>query len=248
MGKGDCDIRVGTSGWYYDHWRERFYPASLVKSKWFEYYAEHFETVEINNTFYHLPKEESLKRWYRLSPESFVYTVKANRYITHIKRLKDVSEEVGRFFERVGLLKDRLGPILYQLPPSLHKDLDLLGSFIKLVEKRQPAVFEFRDESWYSEDTFELLNQFGVGFCIHDMPGKQSPRVVTADIMYVRFHGPTGRYSGNYSKAMLKEWARWIGEHKGEVGSVYAYFNNDVEGHAIKNAKELRELLSGEDV
>jgi uncharacterized protein YecE (DUF72 family) len=248
MGKGDCDIRVGTSGWYYDHWKERFYPASLAKGEWFEYYAGHFDTVEINNTFYHLPKEESLKRWYRLAPESFVYAVKANRYITHIKRLKDVSEEVGRFFERVGLLKGRLGPILYQLPPSLHKDLDLLGSFIKLVGKRRPAVFEFRDESWYSEDTFELLNQFGVGFCVHDMPGKQSPRAVTGDIMYVRFHGPTGRYSGKYSKAMLREWAKWIGEHKDEVGSVYAYFNNDVEGHAIKNAKQLRELLSGQDV
>ena len=145
-------------------------------------------------------------------------------------------------------MKGRLGPILYQLPPSLHKDLDLLGSFIKLVEKRQPAVFEFRDDSWYSEDTFEMLGQSGVGFCIHDMPGKQSPRVVTGDIMYIRFHGPTGKYSGNYSKAMLKEWAEWIREHTSEVRSVYAYFNNDVEGHAIKNAKQLREFLSGEDV
>ena len=138
MSRVDCDIgppfagtlRIGTSGWHYKHWAGLFYPAKLPKSKWFEYYAKDFDTVEINNTFYQLPKEASLKRWHRQAPKHFIYSVKANRYITHIKRLKDTSQELERFFERVGILAEKLGPVLYQLPPNLHKDLDLLKTFI----------------------------------------------------------------------------------------------------------------------
>ncbi|MBA7615124.1 hypothetical protein ES703_22401 [subsurface metagenome] len=248
MSKADCDtclttvkIRIGTSGWYYDHWKELFYPAGLAKSKWFEHYAQHFDTVEINNTFYHLPKESYVKRWHKLAPKGFLYAVKANRYITHIKRLKDAEEPLERFFERVGILKGKLGPILYQLPPSLHKDLDLLEAFVKLLPKKRHAVFEFRHESWYCEDTFEMLREYGVAFCIHDMPGKESPRVVTADIIYIRFHGTTGRYSGSYSKAALASWTRWIKEQSKEARSIYAYFNNDAHAHAVRNAKTLRE-------
>ena len=243
MSKADCDIRIGTSGWYYDHWKEVFYPASLPKSKWFEHYAQHFDTVEINNTFYHLPKEQSLQRWHKLAPEGFRYAVKANRFITHIKKLKDTSEPLERFFERINLLKSNLGPILYQLPPSLHKNLNLLETFIKLLGKRKTAVFEFRHESWYSDDTFELLRKFNVGFCIHDMPGKESPRVVTTDIVYVRFHGTTGRYSGSYPKSALREWAKWLKAQAKNARGIYAYFNNDAQAHAIKNAKQLKEQL-----
>ena len=243
MSKGECDIRIGTSGWYYNHWTELFYPAKLSKSKWFEYYAEHFDTVEINNTFYHQPKQESIKRWQRLAPEHFIYSVKANRYITHIKRLKEASEPLERFFEGVRLLKKKLGPILYQLPPSLHKDLDLLKTFIKLLPKNQLGVFEFRHKSWFSENTYKLLKKFNVGFCIHDMPGVPSPRIVTGDIIYIRFHGPTGRYEGNYSKSALQNWAKWVKEHTKEVRSVYAYFNNDIDANAVRNAKQLKQLL-----
>jgi len=244
MSKAKYDIRVGTSGWHYNHWRQLFYPPDLPKSKWFEHYAQHFDTVEINNTFYQLPKEVSLQRWHEQAPKNFLYAVKANRYITHIKKLKDTSEALERFFERIGLLKSRLGPILYQLPPSLHKDLDLLTNFIKLLPKKLPAVFEFRHDSWFSEDTFKLLNKLGAGFCVHDLAGKETPRVVTADIIYVRFHGPTGRYRGNYSKSMLQTWAEWLKSHAKEARSIYAYFNNDIGGHAIQNAKTLREQLS----
>ena len=243
MSKTKCDIRIGTSGWHYDHWKELFYPPDLPKNKWFEHYARHFDTVEINNTFYQLPKEVSLKRWHEQAPKNFLYSVKANRYITHIKRLKDTSEALERFFERIGLLKSRLGPILYQLPPSLHKDLDLLETFIKLLPRKQSSVFEFRHKSWFSEDTFNLLDKFGVGFCIHDMPGIISPRVVTGSIIYIRFHGSTGRYQGNYSKTALKNWAKWIKEHIQKVHGVYAYFNNDYNAYAVGNAKELREQL-----
>jgi len=243
MAKAKCDIRIGTSGWHYDHWKELFYPPGLPKSKWFEHYAQHFDTVEINNTFYHLPKETSLIRWQEQAPKDFLYAVKANRYITHIKRLKDVSEEVERFFDRVGLLRNKLGPILYQLPPSMREDLDLLETFIKLLPKKQRAVFEFRHESWFSEDAFKLLNQYNAGFCIHDLVGGETPRVVTADIIYVRFHGPTGRYRGNYSKLMLKNWANWLKDRTAEVSGIYAYFNNDIAGHAITNARTLKQML-----
>jgi len=241
MTKVKCDIRIGTSGWHYSHWKELFYPPNLPKNKWFEHYAEHFATVEINNTFYQLPKEVSLQRWHKQAPKNFVYSVKANRYITHIKRLKDTSEALGRFFETIGILKGKLGPVLYQLPPSLHKDLDLLKSFIILLPRKRIAVFEFRHDSWFSEDTFKLLNKFGVGFCVHDLVGKETPRVVTADVIYVRFHGPTGRYRGNYSKSMLQTWAKWFKDHTKEVRSIYAYFNNDIGGHAINNAKTLKQ-------
>jgi uncharacterized protein YecE (DUF72 family) len=243
MSKADCDIRIGTSGWYYDHWRERFYPADLPKSKWFEYYAQHFDTVEINNTFYHLPKEQTLQRWHDIAPKDFLYAVKANRYITHIKKLNDAAESCELFLERVNLLKTRLGPILYQLPPSLHKNLDLLEAFIKLLPKRKTAVFEFRHQSWYGDDTFKLLDKSGVGFCIHDMLGKESPRIVTGNVIYVRFHGTAGRYAGNYPESQLQDWAKWLKSQAKNVRAVYAYFNNDVQGHAINNAKQLKSLL-----
>jgi len=244
MSKASCDIRIGTSGWYYDHWKELFYPTALAKSKWFEHYAKHFDTVEINNTFYHLPKEQTLQRWHDIALEGFLYAVKANRYITHIKRLKDAAEPLQLFFERVALLKNNLGPILYQLPPSLHKNLDLLAGFIKLLPVKSPAAFEFRHESWYSDDTFELLRRSNAALCIHDMPGKESPRVVTAEMIYIRFHGTTGRYAGSYPKSALQKWATWLKEQAKAARNIYAYFNNDIHGYAIKNAKQLRELLS----
>ena len=243
MARHTCEIRVGTSGWYYDHWLGRFYPDDLPKNKWFEHYARHFDTVEINNTFYHLPKPQTLSRWHKLAPKGFVYAVKANRYITHIKKLKDTSDALERFFDAVTLLKGRLGPILYQLPPSLHIDLDLLTSFIKLLPKKRPAVFEFRHKSWYVEETFDLLGASDAALCIHDMPGNESPRRVTADTIYVRFHGTQGRYSGNYTDKMLAEWANWLKEQSKSARTVYAYFNNDAHAHAVNNATQLRHEL-----
>ena len=243
MAKARYDIRIGTSGWYYNHWAGRFYPPDLPKSKWFEYYARQFGTVEIDNTFYHLPKEKSVQRWYELGPKGFVYTVKANRYITHIKRLKDTSEPLERFFKIAGLLKEKLGPVLYQLPPSLHKDLDLLKGFISLLPKRSLSVFEFRHKSWYDEDTFRLLDEKSAAFCIHDLAGLKTPRIITADLIYIRFHGPTGRYAGNYTKKALKNWAEWIKDNKSSVRAVYVYFNNDYNTYAVQNAKQLEERL-----
>jgi uncharacterized protein YecE (DUF72 family) len=243
MVRAGCNIRIGTSGWYYGHWQGRFYPEDLPKSEWLAYYAKQFDTVEINNTFYHLPQEQTLKKWHKLAPENFLFAVKANRYITHIKKLKDTKDELQRFFNRVKLLKKRLGPVLYQLPPSLRKNLELLGSFLKLLPKKYKAVFEFRNESWYEDDTFKLLDDFNAGFCIHDLGGKLTPKIITGGIIYIRFHGTTGRYAGSYTGPMLTEWAKWIKENSKGVNAVYAYFNNDASGHAVENARTLKSLI-----
>jgi uncharacterized protein YecE (DUF72 family) len=243
MTKAGCAIRIGTSGWYYDHWRGRFYPEDLPKSEWLKYYTTKFDTVELNNTFYHLPREQTIKKWHKVAPADFLFAVKASRYITHIKKLKNTEEGLERFFEMVGLLKKHLGPILYQLPPMLHKNLKLLGSFLIQLPKKHKAVFEFRHKSWYSDDTYELLNKHNAGFCVHDLEGLQTPKVVTGSVIYIRFHGTSGRYAGDYTEAMLGSWSEWIRENKKDADGVYAYFNNDVLGHAVKNALELRERV-----
>jgi uncharacterized protein YecE (DUF72 family) len=243
MGRGKCEIRIGTSGWHYEHWRGRFYPDSLPKDKWLQFYTNHFGSVEINNTFYQLPKPRSLKRWHDLVPPTFLYAVKANRFITHVRKLKNASESLERFFGSIEILQEKLGPILYQLPPSLRKDLDLLEGFIKLLPKKFFAAFEFREKSWYTAETFELLNKYGLGFCIHDMSGLATGRVVTGDIIYIRFHGATGRYAGNYPDAVLQDWAEWIKQHRKKVRGVYVYFNNDANAYAVYNARTLKEQL-----
>ncbi len=243
MNEADCEIRIGTSGWYYEHWKELFYPADIPKSKWFEHYARQFDTVEINNTFYHQPKEQSIQRWHKIAPEGFLYAVKANRYITHIQKLKDTSESLKRFFGGIYLLRQKLGPVLYQLPPSLHINLDRLGDFIRLLPKRTIAVFEFRHKSWYCDDTYKILEKYGAGLCIHDMPGNESPQVVTSDKVYIRFHGTAGRYSGNYPESALRNWAGWIKDKSKKASGVYIYFNNDANGYAVKNAKQLKEMI-----
>ena len=243
MSKRGCEIRIGTSGWYYDHWKGRFYPEEVSKSDWLSYYAKEFDTVEINNTFYHLPQEQTLKKWHKLASANFLFAVKANRYITHIKKLNDTKDELKRFFERVELLKKHLGPVLYQLPPMLHKNLKRLGEFLELLSKKHQAVFEFRHKSWYDDDTFELLDKHKTGFCVHDLGELTTPKVMTGGVIYIRFHGTSGRYSGNYTDSMLKKWADWIKENQKNASAAYAYFNNDVEGHAVTNARTLISMV-----
>lgn len=245
MGKGKAEIRVGTSGWYYEHWVERFYPADLKKDNWLDFYCQHFDTVEINNTFYHQPKQSTFENWYQKTPQDFVFVVKASRYITHIKRLKDAGEPVQRFWDGVKLLKDKLGPILFQLPPGFHKDLGRINSFVKLLPRDIKPVFEFRHESWFGDDTYELLNKLNAGFCTHDMPGRVTPRIITSDIIYLRFHGSTGRYQGKYTKAQMSDWAEWIEKNLKNIKAVYAYFNNDYNAYAVYNAKQLKAKLNG---
>jgi uncharacterized protein YecE (DUF72 family) len=236
-------IRIGTSGWHYNHWVGPFYPQGLRKEQWLEYYAQHFDTVELNNTFYHLPRAQTMVNWHDRVPAGFVFAVKASRYITHVKKLSDPQESVQRFFELADLLKRRLGPILYQLPPSLHKNLDRLDAFIACLPKRNHAVFEFRHSSWYEQDTFDLLKRRGVALCVHDLGGSAPPRLVTGKMVYVRFHGTDGRYAGNYPDSLLRDWAGWLKSQMGNVRAIYAYFNNDISGHAIHNARTLKQIM-----
>jgi uncharacterized protein YecE (DUF72 family) len=244
MGKGRCEIRIGTSGWHYDHWQGRFYPDKLPKTRWLQHYAQHFNTVEINNTYYHLPRPTTVENWRAQAPPGFVYAVKANRYITHMKKLRDAGDELKRFFDVVNLFGPTRGPILYQLPPSLHKNLELLGEFITLLPRQSIAVFEFRHASWYEQDTLDLLDKHGAGFCTHDLEGKASPRAVTGDVVYVRFHGTTGRYAGSYTDEMLQHWADWLKAESRTARAIHAYFNNDVQGHAVANAMTLKRLVN----
>lgn len=237
------ELRIGTSGWSYDHWQGVFYPEGLPADRWFGHYAEHFDTVEINNTFYQLPEERIFESWRQQAPAGFLYAVKANRYLTHMKKLNEPEEPLERFLSRARLLGHKLGPILYQLPPNWHRDVDRLGRFIDLLPADLTHVFEFRDETWFSDETFDLLRKQGMGFCIFDGLKLVCPRQVTGPTVYLRFHGTSAEYGGKYTREMLAKWAEQIRGWYAEGRDVYAYFNNDPHGYAVENAQALRELV-----
>lgn len=234
---------IGTSGWHYDDWRQRFYPPKLAKTGWLEFYAQHFDTVELNNTFYRLPTETAFNNWYTRTPDSFVFAVKASRLITHLKRLKEIDEVNKNFMSRASLLKEKLGPVLYQLPPGLHRNDDLLERFLGTQPTGVKYVFEFRHQSWLKEDVYEILRRQGAGICVFDMPGLSCPLTATSDFAYIRFHGSQNLYSSCYSDEELTGWAEGIKKLAGELERVYIYFNNDVQGYALKNAETLRSYL-----
>jgi uncharacterized protein YecE (DUF72 family) len=234
---------IGTSGWHYDDWRGLLYPEGMPKSKWLEFYARHFPTVELNNSFYRLPSERAFVNWLETSPEGFVFAVKVSRFITHIKRLKDVQEPLRNFLERADLLKDKLGPLLYQLPPNMRRDDDRLEGFLALLPGQYRHVFEFRHDSWFNAEVFNILRKHNAGWCVFDMPDLTSPVVATADFAYVRFHGSAGLYSSNYSDKELAGWAKKIARLGKNLKSIFIYFNNDVAGYAINNAGTLGGLL-----
>ncbi len=237
-------LYVGTSGWTYRHWRGVFYPPDLPTARWFDYYAQRFSTVEVNNTFYRLPEAGTFDAWREQAPAGFLYAVKASRYITHLKKLKDAGDPLTRFVERARRLRGRLGPLLYQLPPNWHRDLERLEAFLRLLPGGLLHVFEFRHPSWYAEETFALLDRYGAGFCIMDLPGVESPLRVTGRLAYLRFHGPQRPYEGSYSEAELRLWAGRIGEYLATGRPAFVYFNNDAHGYAVQDALRLRELLA----
>jgi uncharacterized protein YecE (DUF72 family) len=234
---------IGTSGWHYDHWRQLFYPDKLPRLKWLEFYSRHFSTVELNNSFYRLPSEEAFTNWYNSSPANFAFAVKVSRFITHIRRLKNSEEPVDTFLSRAKILKEKLGPLLYQLPPSMHRDDDRLESFLSILPKGLKHTLEFRHQSWLDEVVFEILRRHNAGLCVFDMPGLTCPLVATADFAYIRFHGSTGLYSSCYSDEELAEWARRLAGLTPEVKAVYIYFNNDAEAFAVRNAMTLGNYL-----
>lgn len=236
-------VRIGCSGWVYPHWRGDFYPEKLPVKRWFEFYAEQFDTVEINNSFYRLPKAETFEAWRKQAPPGFRYTVKANRFLTQAKKLKDCAEPIARMMAPVRALGEALGPILYQLPPRFRVNLDRLDEFLGLLPKDVTHVFEFREKSWLTEEMLAVLDRHGVSFCTHDMPGLESPRWAVGPIAYVRFHGGQGKYWGRYSDEALLGWAGWIAEQARGGRDVWAYFNNDIGGAAIHDALTLKAMV-----
>ena len=237
------NIRIGCSGWQYRHWRGDFYPAELAQTAWLGYYAQHFDTVEINNTFYRLPEAPTFSAWARRAPRGFVYAVKASRYLTHMKKLKDPAEPLARFFSRAGRLGPAFGPVLYQLPPHWPVNLDRLETFLKALPRTRRHAIEFREPSWYSDAVFALLERHKVTLCLHDMAGSASGRLLVGAFVYVRFHG-VQKYSGRYDDRTLEAWADWLAARSREGRPIYAYFNNDTGGHAPRDAVRLRAMLA----
>jgi uncharacterized protein YecE (DUF72 family) len=216
---------IGTSGWIYPHWRDRFYPRHLKQADWLAYYAERFATVEINYSFYRLPSEETFDRWRETAPPGFVYALKANRYLTHVKRLKDCAEPLGR------------------LPPHWRANAERLADFAELLPPDLIHIFEFRDDRWFVESVKTVLERHGLGFCIHDMAGVNCPQWRAGQAAYFRFHGSSHNADGGYGERELRAWAREL-EHCLETGrAVFAYFNNDAGGNAVRDAQELRRLV-----
>lgn len=234
-------LRVGTSGYQYAHWRGLFYPPGLPKRRWFEHYARHFDSVEVNNTFYRLPAEDVFDEWYLQAPDGFLYTLKFSRYGSHRKRLKDPESSIGRFLGGAGRLKEALGPILVQLPPRWRPNPPRLEAFLAAAPARHRWAIEVRDPRWLCEEIFAVLERHQAALCIHDLiPGH--PRRLTAGWLYLRFHG-TSAPAGNYTARFLKEEAARIRDALQAGHDVYAYFNNDPHGHAVRNAMELKALV-----
>ncbi len=242
-------IRIGTSGWIYKHWRGLFYPERLPVGGWLAFYSRSFDTVEINNTFYRLPSADAFVAWRRQAPPRFLYAVKASRYLTHMKKLKDPEPPLDNILGRARHLGPHLGPVLYQLPPHWRCDLNRLRQFLAVLPRDLRHVIEFREPSWYTEAVRDLLTEYGVSFCIHEMRGSESPLWVTAPLAYLRFHGPVDpKYAGCYPITQLRKWADRIEELREAGRDCFAYFNNDGGGYAITNALQLKELLHLEPV
>jgi uncharacterized protein YecE (DUF72 family) len=236
-------IRVGCSGWVYKHWRGIFYPEGLPQKRWFERYTEEFDTVEINASFYRLPLASTFEGWRDKAPQGFHYAIKVNRFITHLKKLRDCEEATAQFIALARPLGPTLGPLLYQLPPSLKRDLDRLEAFLKLLPRELINVFEFRNKDWYVPETYALLDRYGASFCVHDMPGSKTERIAVGPVAYIRFHGGEGKYWGRYSDEGLLNWTDWIVDQARQGKSCWCYFNNDIHGHAIEDARTLQSMV-----
>ena len=237
------ETRIGCSGWQYKHWRGDFYPQDVPGTRWFEYYAARFDTVEINNTFYRLPEASTFARWAQRAPSRFLFAVKASRFLTHMKKLKDPEEPLARLFDRMRPLGKHRGPVLYQLPPGWKLDRDRLEHFLQALPRNARHVLEFRDPSWYADGVSVLLERYGVARCLHDMKGSATGQERVGPFVYARFHGANGTYSGAYPSDRLERWAEWLREQRTGGFDIYGYFNNDVGGHAPRDAVTLRRFL-----
>jgi uncharacterized protein YecE (DUF72 family) len=238
-------VHIGTSGWHYQHWRGPFYPQDLPDNRMLEHYTKHFQTAEINNTFYQLPEKETFIKWRDSVPDGFIFSVKASRYMTHMKKLKDPEQPISHFLGRVKLLERKLGPILFQLPPKWHSNLERLKDFLTNLPRDYRYAFEFRDPSWFGEQTEKVLAEKGAAFCIYDFEGRMSPSSVTSDFVYIRLHGPDGAYRGSYDNGPLEEWAQAFSSWADAGKEIFCYFDNDEKGYAVQNALKLKEMVAG---
>jgi uncharacterized protein YecE (DUF72 family) len=236
MGK----IYIGTSGWHYPHWVGPWYPSGMASEEFLPFYDRHLSTVEINNTFYHLPTPHTLREWEKHTPKNFLFACKASRFITHMKKLKDPEQSIERFFETITGLRHKLGPILLQLPPRWKMNVPRLEEFLKALPATFRYAFEFRDASWFAQPVYDVLSKYGAAFCLYHLAGQWSPEILTADFVYIRLHGPGEAYQGKYHDQSLRAWAnkcqKWA--HAGK--DVYCYFDNDENGYAPINALALQ--------
>lgn len=240
-------VRIGCSGWHYKSWRGRVYPETLPAAAWLRAYSRRFTTVEINNSFYRLPAEETFAGWRTQVPKGFVFAVKASRFLTHIKRLRDPEEPLERLFARVRALGGALGPVLYQMPPRWIPDPERLRGFLEALpariapgsRRRLQHVIEFRDPRGYQPWIVDLLGEYGAALCVHDMQGSETPQLMLGPIAYLRLHGFGARYGGSYPDELLDAWAEWIRSAVSTGRDTYVYFNNDVNGFAVSDASRL---------
>jgi uncharacterized protein YecE (DUF72 family) len=235
-------VRIGTSGYVYRHWREVFYPEGLPARAWLGYYAERFPAVELNNTFYRLPTERAVESWARGTPEGFVFALKGSRYLTHVRRLNDRGRGVARFYTAIEPLAPKLGPILWQLPPTMEPDLERLGAFLDALPAGFGRAVEFRNAGWYRGEVFELLEQRRAALCLHDRLQIEGPFPPPGPFYYRRFHGAAD-HSGAYGPARLRRVAAEIAALARQGRECYAFFNNDLEGAAVRDAAALTRLV-----
>jgi uncharacterized protein YecE (DUF72 family) len=234
-------IYIGTSGWSYPNWKVRFYPRELSSRDWLEFYSQTFDTVEINMTFYRSPKTETLRTWREKTSENFKFSLKASRQITHIKKLQKVEHDMEHFAFLARQLGEKVGCLLYQLPPSLTKNLDLLEAFLQSLPDGFNQVIEFRHPSWYAPEVYHLLSNYKAIFCVVSSKRVPTDIVVTSEVAYFRFHGLTGGYRYCYTDEELKKWAEAISRI--EAKEIYIYFNNDYQAYAVFNAMTLKRFL-----
>jgi uncharacterized protein YecE (DUF72 family) len=236
------ECRIGCSGWEYPHWRGTFYPMDMPRPSWFLHYARVFDTVEVNNTFYRLPEAETFARWGERAPSRFLFAIKASRYLTHVKRLADAQDPLERLLGRAAPLGDHLGPVLYQLPPRWRCDIGRLRDFVSALPGGYLHAIEFRDPSWYDKGVFDLLDREGTTVCLHDKPGTGVWDLRVGSFTYARFHG--GTRDGGYTQRSIDDASETFARDLLDRRPVYVYFNNDIGGHAIRDALSLREALA----
>ena len=236
-------IWIGTSGWSYRDWDGVFFPRDLNPTEHLAYYARHFDIVEVNSTFYRLPSPATVTGWRKAVPDHFIFGCKASRYITHMKKLKDPTPSLSSFFEKIHLLGDQLGPILFQLPPRWHADPKRLEKFLECLPKPGRCAFEFRDATWFTPEILDLLAGHNAAFCIYDLSGRCSPLKMTADFIYLRLHGPDSAYQGSYSDDVLATWAMRLLAWRDGGRDAYCFFDNDEKGFAAANAQRLATLV-----